>query len=187
MKNSLVYLFSAGLLLLASCQKNELPQVSATQPALKTSGMVLNFTAHLSGAAEVPANDSRAVGEATFQLSKDGNSLSYKLYVAEIQNVTMAHIHIGPVGQNGAPAVWLYPSAPPAVLIPGPAHGMIAQGTFTAADFIGPLAGMTMTDLIQDLQDGNAYVNVHTNQFPGGEIRGQISGVVPPGRWKDQN
>ena len=55
----------------------------------------------------------------------------------------------------------------------------------TAANLIGPLAGMEIADLIAELQSGNAYVNVHTNDgvdpantgpgdFPGGEIRGNF-------------
>ena len=35
-----------------------------------------------------------------------------------------------------------------------------------------------MADAIQAIVGGNAYVNIHTSQFPAGEIRGQLS-VVP--------
>ncbi len=65
--------------------------------------------------------------------------------------------------------------------------GVLAEGTFTAANFVGPLAGHPMWDLIAAVEAGNAYVNVHTNDgqdgvntgpgdFPGGEIRGQLGG-----------
>jgi len=36
------------------------------------------------------------------------------------------------------------------------------------------LAGMTLRDLLNEIKDGNAYVNVHTTQNPAGEIRGQL-------------
>lgn len=113
--------------------------------------------------------------------------MSYKLIVANIENVVAAHIHRGPIGVNGGVTVWLYPTTRPGG---GPAgggriNGVIAKGTITAANLVGPLAGASLADLVADMRTGNAYVNVHTNDginppntgpgdFPGGEIRGQI-------------
>ena len=68
--------------------------------------------------------------------------------------------------------------------------GVLAEGTITAADLVGPLAGHPLSDLIDAIQAGNAYVNVHTNDgvaptntgpgdFPGGEIRGQLEHAQP--------
>ena len=149
-----------------------------------------NFGTPLSAAEEVmPAgvvNESNARGSATFQLSADGTELSYRLSVANIENVFMAHIHQGPVGANGPVVLWLYPSTTPG---PGPLgggriDGVIATGTVTAANLVGPLAGMPLSALVAQLTTGNTYVNVHTNDgvaptntgpgdFPGGEVRGQ--------------
>lgn len=134
-----------------------------------------NFRAVLSGAEEVPAVDTNARGVAVFQLSKDGSSMSYKLVVANIENVLMSHIHMAPAGRNGGVVVWLYPSSPPGVLIPGRTDGVLAEGTITAANLVGPLAGQPLSALLTAMENGNAYVNVHTTQFPGGEIRGQIA------------
>jgi hypothetical protein len=134
-----------------------------------------NFVAPLSGAEEVPPADTQARGLAKFQLSKDGSELHYKLIVANIENVTQAHIHgPAPVGVNTGIVVWLYPSAPPAQLIPDRFNGVLAEGVITDGDLIGALAGKTVADLVAMIQEGNAYVNVHTSQFPPGEIRGQI-------------
>lgn len=134
-----------------------------------------NFHAHAKGSEEIPAVDTRAQGQATFKVSRDGTSVDYKLNVANIEDVTMAHIHQGPVGETGPPVVWLYPSdGPPAKLIEGRSQGVLARGTFTAADLVGPLAGMTLDDLVEAMRAGNTYVNVHTSEFGGGEIRGQI-------------
>lgn len=150
-----------------------------------------NFGTPLSAAEEVmPAgvvNTSNARGSAIFQLNAEGTELSYKLIVANIENVFMAHIHRGPAGSNAPIVVWLYPSTTPT---PGPfgagrIDGVIAEGTITAANFVGPLAGQPLSVLLADLTNGNAYVNVHTNDgvapvntgpgdFPGGEIRGQV-------------
>jgi hypothetical protein len=132
-----------------------------------------HFT-HLSGGNEVPANDSIAQGQAVFQLSEDGASLHFKLNIANIHNVTQAHIHLGPPDGTGGIVVWLYPSGPPAVLIPGRSQGTLAEGTITAGSLVGALAGDTLEDLLDHIRANNAYVNVHTSQFLPGEIRGQI-------------
>jgi hypothetical protein len=133
-----------------------------------------NFTAHLSGGEEVPPNDSRATGQAIFRVVDGGAAIEYRLIVANIENVTMAHIHLAPAGQNGGVVVWLYPSAPPAQLIPGRFNGVLATGTITEANLVGALAGQPLSALIDYLASEGAYVNVHTSQFPPGEIRGQI-------------
>lgn len=132
------------------------------------------FRAHLTGDAEVPPNDSRATGQAMFTFSADGTTLDYRLVVANIQDVTMAHIHMAPVGENGPVVAWLYPDAPPPQLIPGRTQGILATGTIDDADLMGPLAGMTVAELMAAIAAGDAYVNVHTNALPGGEVRGQI-------------
>jgi len=133
-----------------------------------------NFTAHLSGANEVPAVDTQAQGEAIFNLSLDGQSIRYRLIVANIENVRMSHLHLAAEGSNGGVVVWLYPEGPPPVLIEGRVDGVLAVGTISADDLVGELAGMTIDELIGQMLDGNIYVNVHTIAHPGGEIRGQV-------------
>lgn len=150
-----------------------------------------NFGTPLSAAEEVmPAgvvNTSTARGSAIFQLNAAGTELSYKLIVANVDNAFMAHIHNGPAGTNAPIVVWLFPSTAvaPGPLGAGRLDGVIAEGTITAANFVGPLAGQPMSALIDAITSGNAYVNVHTNDgvsppntgpgdFPGGEIRGQV-------------
>ncbi|MDZ7691457.1 MAG: CHRD domain-containing protein [Balneolaceae bacterium] len=107
-------------------------------------------------------------------MSKDGSSIDYKLIVANIDNVRMAHIHNAPAGQNGGVVVWLYPDSPPPQLIEGRFQGVLAEGTITADDLVGSLAGQSLAALIEEMRAGNTYVNVHTTQNPGGEVRGQI-------------
>jgi len=142
----------------------------------------LNYGTHLSGDNEVPPRDTRAQGQATFHLSDDGTSLEYKLIVANINNVFMAHIHLGPAGTNSPVVAFLYGPVAPAG---GRVSGVIATGTITAANLIGPLAGHPLSDLIAAMNAGNTYVNAHTDDgvapqntgagdFPGGEVRGQI-------------
>ncbi len=133
-----------------------------------------SFSAHLAGRNEVPAVDTLAQGQAHFKLSEDGTQLEYKLIAANIENILQSHIHVGPAGENGPVVAFLYPDAPPAVLIAGRFDGVLAKGSITADDLSGPLAGMTLVDLLAEMEAGNTYVNLHTIQFPGGEIRGQI-------------
>lgn len=142
----------------------------------------LEFAAPLSGAEGVPVRITKAKGEAEFSLSEDGSQLRFKLKVEKINNVVASHIHLAPAGSNGPIVVSLYGSVAPGG---GPIKGTIAEGTITAANLTGPLAGQPLSALIDAIQAGNTYVNVHTNDgvapvdtgpgdFPTGEIRGQL-------------
>ena len=99
----------------------------------------LTFSANLREENEVPPSGSSATGQATFTLTADKMTLHYKIEASNLNNITMAHIHIAPTGTNGPIAVWLYPSSPPATLIPGEFNGVLAEGDITAASFLGPL------------------------------------------------
>ncbi len=148
--------------------------LATMMPSAGAVGQGQTFVAPASGAQEVPPNDSLARGQTIFRLSADGDQLSYRLIVANLENVIQAHIHLAPAGVNGPVVAWLYPSGPPAQLIPGRSSGVLATGTITEADLVGPLAGQSLADLVDEMEAGNTYVNVHTSQFPPGEIRGQI-------------
>ncbi len=131
------------------------------------------FWAFLTGAGD--NTDSQGKGLALVRFSPDSSSLQFKLIVVNTNDVTVAHIHLAPaVGANGPPVLWLYPSAPPPQLIPGTFNGVLASGTLTAANLVGPLAGMTLVDLHTAMLNGLTYVNVHTTLYPGGEIRGDL-------------
>jgi hypothetical protein len=165
-----------------ACSKASAP----TQPATVTvpvqfqtgvdAGDALNHRTHLTGDAERPVpTGSQAQGQAIFQVSDDGTQIRYKLMVANIQNVTQAHIHCCADAEGTAGiVVWLYPSAPPAQLIPGRSQGVLGEGTITQSSLVGGLAGQSLSVLLDRIASGLAYVNVHTSQFPPGEIRGQL-------------
>lgn len=131
-------------------------------------------TAHLQGAQEVPAADTNAQGQLVLKAARDGESIDYRLIVANIDDVFMAHLHMAPAGENGGVVTWLYPDGPPPQSIPGPTNGTLATGTITADDLVGDLAGMELDDLLDAIDAGMVYVNVHTTAFPGGEVRGQL-------------
>jgi CHRD domain len=141
---------------------------------LVSASAATTFHATLSGNNQSPAIDTPAHGTATFTLSSSGKSLRFRLHVDDIENVSMAHIHIGAAGQEGPVAVWLYPSHPPAQVKKGKFTGELATGVITARQLQGPLKGKTIADLVQEIKNGDAYVNVHTVQHPAGAIRGQI-------------
>jgi len=160
-----------------ACDKSIVEDSFSDEATLKSaSHQLANFRAHLDGSNEVPANVSKATGEAVFKLSKDGTMLHYKLIVANIEDVRMSHIHLAPAGTNGGVVVWLYPAGPPPVLLAGTSNGVIAEGVIKTENLVGALAGKQLSDLVDAIKVGNAYVNVHTLMYPGGEIRGQIMG-----------
>lgn len=135
-----------------------------------------SFVASLAGAAA--GTTATATGQALFTLSPNGETLAYRLSVQGIENFTMAHIHVASTpGGDGTPAVWLFPPAPPAMTIPGTFNGLLPEGAITAANLVGPLAGQTLADLLTAIRENRAYVNVHTQQFPAGAIRGQVTAV----------
>ena len=130
------------------------------------------FTAKLG---DETGSDTDAHGTAVFVFSDDGSELSFKLVVNGLDNVTQAHIHVAPEpGGSGPVVLWLYPDAPPATLIPGTFNGLLGSGTADSLDLTGNAGILTLDDFRLAIEEGRAYVNVHTSLFPGGEIRGEI-------------
>ena len=153
--------------------------------AIPAHGADGTFTAVMDGAQCLPdAIQTPATGTVELRLSADGKKIDYKVTVNKLLNPSQADLHIGAASQNGQVAVKLWP--------PGNASGkrgeftgVLAEGSFDAGDFIGPMTGSTIAEFIEEIRAGNTYVNVHTNDgvapantgpgdFPGGEIRGQI-------------
>jgi hypothetical protein len=122
-------------------------------------GAQKKFTTDLSGKNEVPPVDTKASGTAQFQLSADGKQIDYDLTTKDLNGFMMAHIHQGKAGENGQPVAML----------------TMGKGKITSAELQGALSGKQISDLVKIMEDGNAYVNVHTQQNQNGEIRGQIS------------
>lgn len=141
-----------------------------------------NFVAPLNGAEEAPVpRDTNARGLATFKWNKEGTAFDYTLIAANIENVAAAHIHCGAAGVAGPVGVTLFVGSAGS----GQFDGVLAQATKTAPDAGNSCGWVTMADVLNAMNSGNTYVNVHTNDgiappntgpgdFPGGEIRGQI-------------
>ncbi|MEW6001661.1 MAG: CHRD domain-containing protein [Nitrospirota bacterium] len=129
-----------------------------------------NFYAELSGSEVMPSVKTTAKGMATFQIVKEGKEMTYKLTVTDIENVTAAHIHEGKYGKNGPPVVSLFAGPKKE----GKFSGTLSEGIITVKDLSGSLKGKSFDQLIWLIEAEHAYVNVHTEKNPGGEIRGQI-------------
>src|ERR1039457_1942417 len=129
-----------------------------------------SFHAKLTGKEEVPSVNTKATGDAKFKLSSDGNELIYELHVKNIKNATAAHIHLGMMGKSGPPLANLFTGPKKE----GKFSGELSEGTITAKDLSGSLKDKSIDELVQLIKSGEAYVNVHTEGTPGGEIRGQI-------------
>jgi hypothetical protein len=128
------------------------------------------FSTKLTGGEETPAVKTKAKGEAVFYLLKNGREIGYKLTVSDIENVTAAHIHMGKKGVEGPPLAGLFAGPKKE----GGFSGILAEGTLTGKDLMGSLSGKSVQDLVKMIKTGNTYVNVHTDKYPNGELRGQI-------------
>lgn len=132
---------------------------------------MLQFFATLRGSEEVPPVQTNATGDTVFTVSADQMTMQYRLTINNIANTTEAHIHLGRRGENGPIVVFLFGPVDPGITV---SQGVV-QDTVSRNNLIGPLAGQPFSALLNQMQAGNTYVNVHTVQNPAGEIRGQIS------------
>ncbi len=141
----------------------------------------LSLRATLTGFQEVTPKLTDGTG--TFTATIDGDQLNYKLTYSGLSSPAfMAHIHFGQSGVAGGIFIWLCQSAtapsPTAGTPMCPAEGGTVTGTATAASVLKikdqTLAAGNLNDAIAIIKSGDAYVNVHTTNFPSGEIRGQV-------------
>ena len=139
-------------------------------------------TVRLRAFEEVPAISSAGAGRFDAVISEDGESIDYTLSYRNLKgNITQSHLHYAQRGVNGAIFVFLCSNlgnGPAGTQACPPAPAEI-HGTITAADVLGVAAqGIPAGSLfaaLRGIRGGVVYVNVHTNLFPGGEIRGQLS------------
>ncbi|MFL6331239.1 MAG: CHRD domain-containing protein [Nitrososphaeraceae archaeon] len=143
------------------------------------------FSARLTGDKEVPPVDTDATGRIRLTANSQQDVLDYQLSVSNLNGVaTGAHIHRGSAGTNGPIVANLNIrstfAGASASASAGGGSAMTSTstgGTITSADLKGPLAGKQVSDLIKLIEDGKAYVNVHTRQHTNGEIRGQLTSL----------
>jgi CHRD domain len=138
------------------------------------------FAASLSGFNEVPPILTNGTG--SFHATVHGNSLTYTETFSNLTSpVTQSHIHFAQRGVNGGVFLFLCSNLvnPPAGTPACPAGGGTVTRTVTAADFVAVTAqnvpAGNFSNALRILRSGDAYVNVHTMNFLGGEIRGQVN------------
>jgi CHRD domain len=141
------------------------PTVTVAQSAHPT------FVTEMNGFAEVPGVETLATGFAGIQIGSNGSTVYYTITITDASTQLMAaHLHFGPQGENGPIVVTLCS----AQTRPCQTEGVVAQGTFTAADFSGPFANDGLERLITESRNHMVYANVHSTKFAGGEARGQL-------------
>lgn len=124
----------------------------ATLLAASAVGTAMAADLKLTGDQEVPANASAAVGTGTITVAADG-AVSGSVTAAALQ-ATAAHIHVGTAGVNG----------PVIIALTGSAGGVWSV----------PAGAKLTAEQLEDYKAGKLYVNVHTAEHKGGEIRAQL-------------
>lgn len=141
--------------------------------------------AKLSGYEEDPLTISTpGSGRFRAQVDEKKEKITYTLSYEDLKtNVRQAHIHFGGRHQSGGIIVWLCadPDVPgrPAGTQTCPDSPATITGTIKPKHVVGPVEqGIKpgeFDELVDAIRAGVTYVNVHTAQYPGGEIRGQLS------------
>jgi hypothetical protein len=149
------------------------------------------FSTNLSGQNEVPQVITPGLGSAIVTVDDVANTMRVQISFSGLtSNSTAAHIHCcAPLGTNApvtttAPAFNGFPLGVTSgsldqtydMTLPGSYLGafLTANGGSTAAAFSTLLTGM---------RAGQAYLNIHTVNNGGGEIRGQLVAVPEPATW----
>ena len=145
------------------------------------------LTASLRGANEVPAINSNGTASFRAVIHDDGSITFTETFSGLSSNAILSHIHFGEIHVAGGVMIWLcggggQPACPAAT------SGTIS-GSITAANVTGPTSqGITAGDLVSALRairQGAGYVNLHSVNFTGGEVRGQV--IVHRGEPDDEN
>lgn len=156
--------------------------------ALPLQAATIVFTASLSGPNEEPPNASPGTGNAIVTIDDIAHTLRVEVSFEDLlSTVTVSHIHVinGPGDMNLADT--LGPVATTTPTFPGFPSG-VTSGFYEAmppldltlassyrAGWITDSGGTTASaeaSLVAGIMEGRAYLNIHTNQFPAGEIRG---------------
>jgi len=129
--------------------------------------------AELNDEQTVPRVHSRARGVAGYTVKPE--EVTFTHVFRRLRNIRMAHLHLGAVGEAGPVVANLLPADfDPTNRREVRRLSRVLSGSITADDLVGPLAGQSIAALAEAIQSGNIYVNIHTEQNPSGEIRGQV-------------
>ena len=161
MKSIFVSVLAISLILIAT------PFVITQQIQAQEGNKIITY---LSGKEEVPPTKTDASAWAKFQEINNGSQIVYSVSIIGLNKITGAHLHEGIKGQNGDVVAVLAGNK-------SAAQGNTTisfKGNITKDDLQGPLKGKEVSDLISRMKNSSIYVNVHTNEYKDGVIRGQI-------------
>ncbi len=141
--------------------------------------------ARLEGFQETPLTlSSTGQGKCTVKINEEETEIKATVSYSDLEgSVTQSHIHLGQRGLSGGVSLFLCTNLGngPADTPPCPAAPATVTRTtppLVAADVIGPaaqgIAAGELNKIIEAIRTGNAYCNVHSSKYPGGEIRGQL-------------
>jgi len=136
----------------------------------------------LDGYAETPlALSSPASGRFRLTVDRNGQAIRYELsYEGFTSNVTQSHIHFGSRSQTGGIVAFLCSNLGngPTGTQTCPSPAGTISGTLRPADVIGPagqgIAVGEFAEFLNAIDEGSTYVNIHSANFPAGEIRAQL-------------
>jgi hypothetical protein len=144
--------------------------VSINHTAVYASTEKQKFWTGLEGEFENPQVETTASGMAVFKVEQD--SIWYLINITGIDKVTASHIHDGAFGENGPILVSLYRTNDNST---GNINGTLTQGNITGQTLEGQAgASEQLSDIASGMKNGTTYVDVHTIDYPAGELRGQI-------------
>jgi hypothetical protein len=143
-------------------------------PALPANAEVIIFGTTLTGGGENPPNGSPGMGTMTAWLDNVTDMLTVdETFSGLTAPATGAHIHCCALAGANAPIVLNFIGR-------GFPTGVTAGTYDHTFNLMTDLAGITVSDFITALESGTAYANIHDANFPGGEIRGQLTRVPEP-------
>ena len=176
-----VVVYFVGLLFAAAT----ISTVASKWPATRTLGSNQNvqrgpfrFVSAVANGAQADV-DTDTKGTVKLRFDEGFTQLNFHLEIEDGMLITQAHLHCGFAGVNGPPAVFLFNVAP----VPGPGgedvDGTANEGTLMNGDIVEVTcpSGYVITNLVSlyhAIRIGEIYLNVHSETYPNGVIRGQL-------------
>jgi hypothetical protein len=132
--------------------------------AFTARAQIVEFRATINAAQEVPATTSPATGTATIFYNFANNTFDLAVSVTGLTAATTgAHVHEAASGVAGP--------------VRSRDFNLDPTAAKTATSFSGTFFNVAYTGNPAELLKGNAYFNLHTTAFPGGEVRGQLMAI----------